>query len=173
VLLPRLHHPLTFLTNHTPQYKTAFYTYYLPIAIGVIIDGIVDEKVFDLAKVICCTMSEYFQIQDDYLDCYGNEKQIGKVGTDIENNKCSWMVVQALNMANEKQRKTLEQNYGKWDEKKVKVVKDVYEELDTSKMFSVYEEQSFVNIQDTLDKVTMMPKEVFSLLFKKVYKRQK
>jgi len=139
----------------------------------MIMDGIVDEKAFDLAKEICCTMGEYFQIQDDYLDCYGNEKQIGKVGTDIQDNKCSWLVVQALNKANEKQRKTLEQNYGKWDEKKVKVVKGLYEELDISKLFSDYEEQSYVNIQATLDKVTMMPKEVFSLLLKKIYKRQK
>ena len=32
---------------------------------------------------------------------------IGKVGTDIEENKCSWLIVQALPRINEEQREIL------------------------------------------------------------------
>ena len=60
------------------KYKTAFYTFYLPVAIGMITSGVKDESAFDLARVICCQMGEYFQIQDDYLDCYGDPTVIGK-----------------------------------------------------------------------------------------------
>ena len=39
--------------------------------------------------------------------------QIGKIGTDIQDNKCGWLVVQALNLASPEQRKVLEDNYAR------------------------------------------------------------
>ena len=42
------------------------------------------------------------------MDCFGDPKVTGKVGTDIEDNKCSWLVVQALDKANAEQRALLE-----------------------------------------------------------------
>ena len=60
------------------KYKTAFYSFYLPVAIGMIVSGVTDKESFKIARNICCLMGEYFQIQDDYLDCYGSPEVIGK-----------------------------------------------------------------------------------------------
>lgn len=155
------------------KYKTAFYTFYLPVAIGMITSGVKDESAFDLARTICCQMGEYFQIQDDYLDCFGDPKVIGKVGTDIQDNKCSWLVVQALDRVTKEERTILEQNYGQWNDAKVAKIKDLYTKLDLPAVFSSYEENSYKVIQDELDKVTLMPRDVFELLLKKIYKRSK
>jgi len=156
------------------KYKTAFYTFYLPIAIGMIISGIPSSNTecYALASKICCIMGEYFQIQDDYLDCFGDPKTIGKVGTDIQDNKCSWMVVQALDRATPEQKKLLKENYGQWNDVKVAKVKALYNELKLADVFHAYEDESYQRIQAELDKVTLMPREVFELLLKRIYKRK-
>ena len=67
-------------------------------------------------------------------DCFGSPEVIGKVGIDIRrDNKCSWLVVQALKLATDKQRKVLEDNYGQHDVKKVAKVKKLFAELDLDK----------------------------------------
>ena len=46
-------------------------------------------------------------LQDDYLDCYGDPAVTGKVGSDIEENKCSWLVVKALQRVSKEQLQVL------------------------------------------------------------------
>ncbi|MDD2242781.1 MAG: polyprenyl synthetase family protein [Bacteroidales bacterium] len=49
-----------------------------------------------------------FQIQDDYLDSFGDEKVFGKrIGGDILNNKKTWLLVNCYNIANSKKKKDL------------------------------------------------------------------
>lgn len=59
-------------------------------------------------KIIVFDSLLYNPTQDDYLDCYGDPAVTGKVGTDIEENKCSWLVVQALERVTPEQRKLLQ-----------------------------------------------------------------
>lgn len=155
------------------KYKTAFYSFYLPVAIGMITSGVEDEEAYDLAKKICLKMGEYFQIQDDYLDCFGDPQVIGKIGTDIQENKCSWLVVQALDRCNSLQRQIIEENYGQWDDDKVAKIKALYAELDLKQVFETYEEQSYQDIKAILDNITIMPRAVFELFLNKIYKRSK
>ena len=45
--------------------------------------GVTDQTAYDVALSILIPLGEYFQVQDDYLDCYGLPAHIGKIGTDI------------------------------------------------------------------------------------------
>ncbi|CAI5741168.1 unnamed protein product [Hyaloperonospora brassicae] len=153
--------------------KTAYYTFYLSAACAMFLNGVADKASHDIAKKICAQIGEYFQIQDDFLDCYGDEQVIGKVGTDIQDNKCSWLVVQALDCATPEQRKTLKDNYGRNDSDAIAAVKKLYNELDLAAAYHRYEEETYKALSEEIAQVTVMPSEVFSLLVGRIFKRNK
>ena len=43
-------------------YKTAYYSFYLPTACGLLIGGVSDDASMELAKDICVRMGQYFQV---------------------------------------------------------------------------------------------------------------
>lgn len=91
-----------------------------------------------------------FQLQDDYLDVYGDPKVFGKeIGGDITSNKKTYMLINAFNHANAEQRKELERwiSAKSFDRKeKVEAVTRLYNEIGIDKMaqdkIAYYFEQS-------------------------------
>lgn len=69
--------------------KTAFYSFFMPVALALHFLQRASEVNLKQAERILLPMGEYFQIQDDYLGLFGNREATGKVGTDIQDNKCS------------------------------------------------------------------------------------
>ncbi|KAK0430380.1 Polyprenyl synthetase-domain-containing protein [Armillaria borealis] len=71
-------------------YKTAYYSFYLPVAVvarpTILPLREPNHQAHALPKSILIPLGEYFQIQDDFLDFSGTPEQIG---TDILDNKCS------------------------------------------------------------------------------------
>merc|ERR1712146_799808 len=80
---------------------------------------------------------------------------------------------QALDRVNAKQRKTLEQNYGKSDASCVQAVKNLYKALDLESIYRDYEDKSYAEIKKILDETKELPREVFEFLLNKIYKRSK
>ena len=91
-----------------------------------------------------------FQLQDDYLDVYGDTKVFGKeIGGDITSNKKTYMLINAFNLANDTQRAELQ----KWVDakdfdraEKVAAVTRLYNEIGIDKLaqdkIAYYFEQS-------------------------------
>ncbi|XP_073408434.1 farnesyl pyrophosphate synthase-like isoform X6 [Dendrobates tinctorius] len=156
------------------KYKMAFYTFYLPVAAAMYMAGIDSEDDHQNAKTILLEMGEFFQIQDDYLDCYGDPNITGKIGTDIQDNKCCWLVVEALKRVTPEQRDILQANYGQDDTEKVQRVKQLYEELDLLGVYMQYKEDSYQRLQTLISHhANGLSKEIFLGLARKIYKRQK
>ena len=78
-----------------------------------------------------------FQLQDDYLDVYGDPKVFGKnIGGDILCNKKTFMLINALALGNPRQKEELD----RWiscaeycPEEKIKAVTGIYNEIGIDK----------------------------------------
>jgi len=119
-----------------------------------------------------------FQLQDDYLDVYGDTKVFGKeIGGDITSNKKTYMLINAFNLADEVQRAELQ----KWVDakdfdraEKVAAVTRLYNEIGIDKMaqdkIAYYFEQS----KKYLDAVNVPAerKEELAKYAQKMMKRQ-
>ncbi|KAL0259095.1 Farnesyl pyrophosphate synthetase [Diplodia seriata] len=157
-------------------YKTAYYSFYLPVALALHFCDKATPKNLQIAKDILIPMGEYFQIQDDYLDNFADPTTLGKIGTDIQDNKCSWLVNQALKIATPEQRAVLEKNYGRKDSACEAEVKKLYEELKLQKIYEDYEEKRVGEIKKMIaeiDESEGLKKEVFDEFLRKIYKRSK
>ncbi|PQM36321.1 farnesyl pyrophosphate synthase 2 [Prunus yedoensis var. nudiflora] len=121
------------------QYKTAYYSFYLSVACALLMSGEELEN----------------HIDDDYLDCYGNPETIGKIGTDIEDFKCSWRT-------------------GKADTANVAKVKALYKELDIEGVFADYESKSYEKLTSCIEgHPSKAVQAVLKSFLGKIYKRQK
>jgi farnesyl diphosphate synthase len=157
-------------------YKTAYYSFYLPVALALYQLDMATPENLKQAEAILIPLGEYFQIQDDYLDNFGLPEHIGKIGTDIMDNKCSWLVNQALAIVTPEQRRVLEENYGRKNKDNEVVVKKLYDELKLEQRYQEYEEKVVADIRAMIAKIDEskgMKQGVFETFLSKVYKRSK
>ena len=93
-----------------------------------------------------------FQLQDDFLDVYGDESVFGKaIGGDICNNKKTYMLINAINKAKGEDKVVLdkwlsEKNFDK--EEKIKAVTSIYNKLNIDKL-AQKKIESYFNIAKT------------------------
>jgi geranylgeranyl diphosphate synthase type II len=78
-----------------------------------------------------------FQLQDDLLDCYGDEKKFGKkIGGDIIENKKTFLLISAINKTNIKDKEKLTNclNNSTDNQKKIETVLSIYEKYNIRKI---------------------------------------
>ncbi len=86
------------------------------LTIGAVLAGASDEEIHKLMK-IGYNVGVAFQIQDDILDCIGDEALLGKpVGSDEKNNKTTYVSLEGLEKAQADQRQLSEEAIALLDE---------------------------------------------------------
>ena len=153
------------------KYKTAFYSFSLPVSLGMTLAGVEDPKAFADSEKILIDMGTLFQVQDDYIDCFGVPAVSGKIGTDIQDNKCTWLVVKALQLADQDQRYLLQNNYGRADAFYVEAVKDVYRSLDIPAHYAQYESHAINSLEGEIAGFDHFDGQVFGSLLSKINNR--
>ena len=158
-------------------FKTAYYSFYLPVALAMYFSNLASPSNLAQARAILIPLGELFQVQDDYLDNFGSPETIGKIGTDIQDNKCSWLVNQALQRASPHQLNLLRDNYGQRnDPVKEQTVKRIYADLKLDVVYRDFEETKVKEIRDLIAKVDEsagLRRTVFEGFLSKIYKRDR
>lgn len=119
-----------------------------------------------------------FQLQDDYLDVYGDSKVFGKeIGGDITSNKKTYMLINAFNKANDAQRKELTRWVSVRDfdrNEKVDAVTRLYNEIGIDQLAQDKIAYYFVQSKKFLDAVNVPEekKEELRKYAQKMMKRQ-
>ncbi|CAJ0578387.1 unnamed protein product, partial [Mesorhabditis spiculigera] len=138
-------------------HKTADYTIWLPTQLGVLAaDACFD---MEMAKNLCYRTGFLFQAQDDFLDVYGEPKVTGKVGTDIQEGKCTWLSVRAMQLLDKKPngRREFENLYGKSEPPTVEAIRDIYGSLKLKDEFERFECTYSKELITDLEKFSFAP----------------
>ena len=85
-----------------------------------------------------------FQVQDDYLDAFGNPDKFGKqVGGDILTNKKTFLMIHALDVANAQQKKELQHLLKGNDSDKIERVLQIFKDCKVGEWASTLKQQYF------------------------------
>ena len=100
-----------------------------------------------------------FQLQDDFLDVYGDTRVFGKaIGGDITSNKKTYMLINALNRANDEQRQELMHWITATDfdrDEKVQAVTRLYNEIGIDRLAQERIAYYFKQAQKHLDAISL------------------
>lgn len=98
-----------------------------------------------------------FQIQDDYLDVYGDVAEFGKkIGGDITENKKTYLLIKAFEVAGKEDRELLQAWIDKKDfdvKEKVKAVTEIYDRLGIRELTLKTIENYLRKSREALDKI--------------------
>ena len=126
------------------------------MTIGAILAGASDSDVNKLYRA-ATEVGLAFQLQDDLLDSYGDERLGKKIGGDILEGKKTYLMIISLSHASEQQREVLRTTHLRndlTDEQKIATVKAIYDELGapalTEQQINLRISRA-VSILDTLD----------------------
>lgn len=103
------------------------------LKIGALIAG-VDSKEADKLYEFGKNVGIAFQLQDDYLDAFGETDKLGKQnGGDIKANKKTYLLLKAQQAANTEQAKVIEELLSNSEDNKVARMRDLYQQTEADK----------------------------------------
>ena len=98
-----------------------------------------------------------FQVQDDYLDCYGDPEKFGKqVGGDILSNKKTFLMIRTLEVADDTQKKELARLAASNDADKVAKVLQIFNDCRADEWTSSLKDKYYQLAMKNLDDVAVL-----------------
>lgn len=96
----------------------------------------------------------------------------GKIGTDIQEGKCSWLAVNALKQCNETQRALFVECYADKEPANVNRIKSLYNELRLPELYKNEERIIYEGILQSVNALPASDASLFLKLLDMLYKRK-
>ena len=126
------------------------------LKIGALLGGATQQDA-DLLYDFGIHIGIAFQLQDDWLDVYGDAEVFGKkIGGDICCNKKTFMLIKAIERADEVQRAQIEEwmNTDNFDEEeKIAIFTELYNQLGVRKIAENQMDECYIKAMECLDRV--------------------
>jgi farnesyl diphosphate synthase len=151
--------------------KTSYYTIWLPIISGMVVSQQVPEDGIEDAEFnkLLMDLGHYFQVEDDWLDIYGDPRVTGKVGTDLKDGKVTWLSCRSLELCDEIQRKILISSLGQ-DEI---AARSIYGAVNINEEYERYERETRENLESRVISLNdIYPKATMKSLLESFTKRR-
>lgn len=155
--------------NLTVTSKTSYYSIWQPFVSGMCASTKVPKEDYrnEELKQTLLHAGRLFQCQDDWIDIYGSVAKTGKMGTDIQDGKCTWLFAKAMEIANEDQKRVLKENVGKVDANCVNKVREMYQEFDIEKLVIQHHDQMYKELLTMFEKLgRLVPNNLKAFLVK-------
>ncbi|KAJ5638465.1 hypothetical protein N7528_000855 [Penicillium herquei] len=151
--------------------KTTSYTFYAPLVLPLIYLQLATPKNLKEVWKIALHLGQYYQAHNDYTDVFADPSITGKMGNDIQENKMTWLILEALQRCNQNQRGVLETFYGSQDIDEVMKVQGVFRELDLDKAFQQWSSEKINTTRkliEGVDESEGLNREVFNVFLCKL-----
>nr|XP_021182149.2 farnesyl pyrophosphate synthase [Helicoverpa armigera] len=155
------------------KHKSAYYTYKLPMSLGFMLANRYNEETHKDVDDISMKLGRLFQMQDDYIDCYGDENMTGKMGSDIQEGKCSWLAVKALQHCKPNHRAVFTVCYGSKEPAHIERIKVLYNQLKIPQLYKEEENEIYKKIVQRIQDVSSeSERELFLQVLHDTYGRK-
>ncbi|XP_068620588.1 uncharacterized protein [Battus philenor] len=142
------------------KYKCTYYTMKLPLMLALLLCDKADKQSFGHVDDICRDVGALFQMKNDFMDCFDEELETGKTGSDITEGKCTWLAVKSLERCNAAQRNTFTSCYGSSEPENVNRIKELYKNL---ALIQLYKEDQKSRYEIFMRKVRDLPADAMHL----------
>lgn len=148
--------------------KAGYYTFFFSALLAMQYLGFATSDNVEHTKRVLVKLGAFYQVTNDYLDIFGDPVRTGKVGSDVSENKCSWVIIKALEICNEEQRAYLREYYGKDATETVIQVQAIFHSLPLKSLYEQEENDFRSKLGDLISEVPKnegLHKDIYWKLF--------
>lgn len=134
------------------QYKCSIGVSIWTVKAAILISDYPNLEIDQSSYQILNVLGKVFQIENDVLDVFADEKTTLKTSNDIVEGKCTWLAVKALEKGSDAQKKVFFQNYGKRDSDSRIKIEDLYKEMKLLDEYHVFIQKTLEQVEGLLKK---------------------